>query len=77
MEEQIKDELVAMLMRGERPEGMTYEDFKIKRKAIQKYIKQRNKGKLIHNSSETKVTKYGENNKPLEYETMGKTYKKS
>lgn len=47
MEKQIKnetdEEIIKQLVRGERPEGMDYEEFRIKRKAIQKYLKNRNK----------------------------------
>ena len=39
MEEHIK-----LLLRGERPEGMDFEEFKLKRKAIQHYLKQRKYG---------------------------------
>ena len=33
------DSVIKLLMRGERPEGMNFEEFKIKRKIIQQYIK--------------------------------------
>ena len=75
--EQIKDELVAMLMRGERPEGMSYSDFKIKRKAIQQYIKQRNKGTLKYNPEKEIPTKIGDNNEVLETRIVNVPYKKN
>jgi len=33
---------IKFLMRGERPEGMSFEEFKIKRKIVQKFLKRRN-----------------------------------
>ena len=35
----IREDHIAMLMRGERPEGMDSEEFKLKRKAIQYFLK--------------------------------------
>lgn len=51
-EEQINEQLIAQLLRGERPEGMNYKEFRIKRKAIDIFIKKRNKGKFIYISKE-------------------------
>jgi len=39
--------MIEKLMRGERPEGMDFEEFKIKRKAIQKFIKKYLRGRRI------------------------------
>lgn len=41
MEESLDEQIVKQLMRGERPEGMDYKEFRVKRKAIQKFIKSR------------------------------------
>lgn len=32
---------IAMLLRGERPEGMPYEEFRLKRKAVERFLKLR------------------------------------
>lgn len=55
MEEELdmSNPLVAQMLRGERPEGMSYDEFKIKRKAVEKYLKKRAKGKFIYVSKET------------------------
>ena len=54
MEEELdmNNPLVAQMLRGERPEGMSYDEFKIKRKAVEKYIKKRAKGKFVYVSKE-------------------------
>lgn len=41
MEENLDEQIVRQLIRGERPEGMDYKEFRIKRKAIQKFLKNR------------------------------------
>jgi len=43
---------IAQLMRGERPEDMSYSDFKIKRKIIQTYLKNKLKGTVFYVSKE-------------------------
>lgn len=40
-EVQISEEHISMLMRGERPPEMDYEEFKLKRKALQWFLKRR------------------------------------
>lgn len=54
MEEELdmNNPLVAQMLRGERPEGMSYDEFKIKRKAVEKYLKKRAKGRFIYVSKE-------------------------
>jgi len=44
--------IVAQLLRGERPSDMKYDEFKIKRRAIKAYLKNRLKGKLAYISKE-------------------------
>jgi hypothetical protein len=39
----ISEEDISKLMRGERPEGMDFEEFKLKRKALQYFLKKRKK----------------------------------
>ena len=36
----IEEEYISQLIRGERPEGMDYEEFRIKRKALNRFLKQ-------------------------------------
>ncbi len=43
----ISEEHISMLMRGERPEGMDFVEFKLKRKALNHFLKKRKKGRLI------------------------------
>jgi hypothetical protein len=45
--EEVKEVNVEKLMRGERPETMSYEDFKIKRRAVQKVINLKLKGRYL------------------------------
>lgn len=54
-EEQINEQLIAQLLRGERPEGMDYKEFRLKRKAIQLYLKRKKKGTFLYVSKETVV----------------------
>ena len=53
----IREDHVSQLMRGERPEGMDFEEFKIKRKATQKLIEQIKKGRVFHDSGKGPYTK--------------------
>jgi len=68
--------VIAQLMRGERPDGMSYQDFKIKRKAVQVYIKRKLKGSLINKPQEEIVTKLGKDDEVLETKIVNKPYKK-
>jgi hypothetical protein len=52
-EDSIDEKVIKQLFRGERPEGMNYEDYRIKRKAIQLFLKRKQKGKFIYISKET------------------------
>lgn len=52
MEEEINELAVKQLLRGERPEGMPLTEFKIKRKAVQTFIKRKRKGRLVYLSKE-------------------------
>lgn len=47
-EVEIQPDHIAQLMRGERPEEMGYNEFKLKRKAINYFLKNRKKGVLFH-----------------------------
>lgn len=40
--------IIGQLLSGTRPEGMSYEEFKIKRNAINHYLKKRSKGTLAY-----------------------------
>jgi len=51
-EEDINNEIVSQLMSGKRPENMSFDEFKIKRKAIESYLKRRNKGTYMYISKE-------------------------
>lgn len=44
----IQEEDVAKLLRGERPEGMKYEEFKLKRKILTNWLRKYKKGRLIN-----------------------------
>ena len=46
----IREDHVAQLMRGERPEGMDFEEFKIKRKAVQALLKRIKRGRYVERS---------------------------
>jgi hypothetical protein len=46
-ENEVNEDHVVMMLRGERPDGMDYEEFRIKRKALQNFLKRYMKGKLI------------------------------
>jgi hypothetical protein len=45
--------IVSQLISGKRPEGMSYDEFRIKRKAINAYLKRRSKGTLLYTSKVT------------------------
>lgn len=49
---EVTEEMIASLMSGRRPEGMNFEEFKIKRKALNKFMKRRNKGRFVYISKE-------------------------
>lgn len=49
---EVTEEMIASLMSGKRPEGMNFEEFKIKRKALNKFMKQRKKGRFVYISKE-------------------------
>jgi hypothetical protein len=40
----VKEEIIKFLLRGKRPKDMDYNEFKLKRKAIQSYLKRRRNG---------------------------------
>lgn len=63
--------IVAQLLRGERPVDMPYEEFKVKRKMIQSFIKRKNRGYLFHKSKQ--ITDLGEKGGKI---VQGITYKK-
>ena len=49
MEEKIaEDSHISELMSGKRPEGMSKKEFKIKRKAIQKFINEYKRGRIFY-----------------------------
>ena len=48
MEKEINEIAVSQLMRGERPDGMSFEEFKIKRRAIKTFFKKRSKGRMFY-----------------------------
>lgn len=52
---EISEENISKLMRGERPEGMDYVEFKLKQKALRMYLKQYKKGKLIKQESNDRI----------------------
>lgn len=41
----MNEEIIKMLLRGERPESMDYKQFRIKRKAVQQFLKKRRNGR--------------------------------
>lgn len=55
--EEVNTEVVSQLLRGERPKNMPYEEFKIKRSAVKKYLKNRAKGKFLYVSKEFSTIK--------------------
>lgn len=51
-ESMIEPLVVSQLLRGERPENMSFEEFKIKRKMINNFIEKRNRGYIFHKSKQ-------------------------
>ena len=60
---------IRQIIRGERPRDMPFREFKIKRKAIQLFLKRRTKKSFAYISSEIKTTGKG-----LDKKTVRKTY---
>lgn len=54
MSEQIdsNNPVITQLLRGERPKEMSYEEFKVKRKMIENYLRRKKKGNFIYISEE-------------------------
>jgi len=52
---EIKEDVVATLLSGKRPEGMDFEEYRIKRAAIKAFLKKRKKGRFIYISKEPGV----------------------
>lgn len=52
MEEELREDVVSMLLAGKRPEGMDYREFQIKRKAVQTFLKRTKKGRFVYISKE-------------------------
>ena len=46
-------EQINMLLRGKRPEGMNYHEFRVKRKAVQLFLKRKSKGRFFYVAKET------------------------
>ena len=47
---EIREDHISELMCGKRPEGMDYNEFRVKRKAIQLFLKQR--GRIFYHGTE-------------------------
>lgn len=73
MEEELdmNNPLVAQMLRGERPEEMSYDEFKIKRKAVEKYLKKRAKGRFVYVSKEADYITDEEGNKKKVIKSYG------
>ena len=44
--------IVGQLLSGKRPEGMSYDEFRIKRKALNAYLKRRKRGRFFYVATE-------------------------
>jgi len=44
-------EEISKLIRGERPEGMDFEEFRLKRKAVTQYLRRRKKGSIFYSGT--------------------------
>lgn len=51
-EQVLQEDVVALLLAGKRPEGMGFEEFRIKRAAVQSFLKRKAKGRFIYVSKE-------------------------
>lgn len=51
--QEVPQEQINMLLRGERPEGMDYNEFRVKRKAVQLFLKRKLKGRFLYVVKET------------------------
>jgi hypothetical protein len=49
---EVTEDMVSALISGRRPEGMGYEEFRIKRKALAKFLKARKRGRFFYVSKE-------------------------
>ena len=47
---EINEDHISQLMCGKRPDGMDYQEFRVKRKAIQKFIK--NSGRIFYDGEQ-------------------------
>ena len=50
--EEPKEDIVAMLLSGKRPEGMGFEEYRVKRAAVQTFLRRRKRGRFIYISKE-------------------------
>jgi len=53
----IREDHITFLLRGERPEGMDLDQFKLKRKAIQQFLRGIKRGRVIYETNGKPYTK--------------------
>lgn len=56
-EKEMNEEVIAQMLSGKRPENMSYEEFRIKRKMIGNFLKRKSRGKFFYVAKEVSTIK--------------------